>query len=129
MDRKNRIRERGDDLGLSMQTLGIDANNNLIVAQGSLVVKSDIDACAQDIKTRIGLCQGENPFDLEEGIDFDNEVLARVGGQNYLRQAVRNRIMTLSYGVQNVTSLSFEKENRTLTLTAEIKSTYGAITL
>ena len=49
-----------------MQTMGVNNENNLLIKQGSLVVKDGIDAYAQDLKTRIGLNARENPFDLSD---------------------------------------------------------------
>ena len=40
-----------------MQTVQIDADNNLIIVNGSLKVIDGVEACAQDTKTRVGLCQ------------------------------------------------------------------------
>ncbi|MCH5202384.1 MAG: hypothetical protein J1F17_04170 [Oscillospiraceae bacterium] len=112
-----------------MKTLACDENNNLIISQGSLQVKDGINALAQDIKTRIGLCARENPFDLEEGIDFDNEILGKAGGQNYYKQAIRNRILDNPTDIDNIRDIQFTKDGDTANLLVEIESTYGAIRL
>lgn len=62
-----------------MQTLQLDANNNLLVTEKNLTVIDGIDACAQDTRTRVGLCRGENPYDVTEGADYFNELLGKMG--------------------------------------------------
>lgn len=111
-----------------MQTLGIDDNNNLIIKQGSLLIKDEIEAYAQDLKTRIGLNARENPFDLSEGIDFDVDVLGKSGGKTYLKQAVRERILSFE-GTDNIGVLEIEKIGDNVILTSEVESTYGRIRL
>lgn len=109
-----------------METIGVDNNNNLIIKQGSIAIKNGIEAFAQDIKTRIGLNARENPFDLSEGIDFDVDVLGKSGGKIYLKQAVKQRILSFE-GVDNIGSLTIEQINDNVILTAEIESTYGKV--
>lgn len=111
-----------------MQSLGVNNENNLIIEQGSLIVKDGIEAFAQDIKTRIGLNARENPFDLSEGIDYDVDVLGKSGGKTYLKQAIRQRILSFD-GVDNIGSLTIEQVGDNVTLTAEIESTYGKVSV
>lgn len=111
-----------------MQTLGVDNNNNLIIKQTSLVIKDGIEAYAQDLKTRIGLNARENPFDLSEGIDYDVDVLGKSGGKNYLKQMIRQRILSFE-GTDNIGSLTVEQVGDNVTLVAEVESTYGKVSL
>lgn len=111
-----------------MQTMGVNNENNLLIKQGSLVVKDGIEAYAQDLKTRIGLNARENPFDLSEGIDYDVDVLGKSGGKSYLKQAIRERILSFE-GTDNIGSLTVEQVGDNVTLTVEIESTYGRIRL
>lgn len=109
-----------------MKTVYLDENNNLVLKSGSLQLKNGINALAQDIKTRVGLCRGENRFDILEGIDYDNEMLGKFGGQEFYRQTIRNRIIG-NPEVEGVREIEFQKSGTQLTVTAEIKSIYGDV--
>ena len=52
-----------------MESLKIDADNNLVLTQGNLAIAAGVDACAQDTRTRIGFARGENPYDTAAGQD------------------------------------------------------------
>lgn len=112
-----------------MQSLALDNDNNLIVTQGMISLKSGLQALAQDTKTRLCLCKGENPYDKNEGIDFDNEMLGKMGGMEYYKQAIRNRILDNSENISNINKISINKEKDGLTITAEIESDLGAFDL
>lgn len=111
-----------------MQTLQLDEHNNLVLADGSLTVNEGINACAQDTKTRVGLCQGENPYNTEEGIDYFNEVLGKTGGIEGVREIIRRRIKDNDEIVQ-INRLSASSTNGILNVTAEISSIYGVFEL
>lgn len=111
-----------------MQTLKIDENNNLVLWQESLEIADGVNACAQDTKTRIGLCRGENPYDTSEGADFFNEFLGKMGGQDYIREVIRKRILANDEIVQ-VNSLDIATKEDKLTITSEISSVYGVFSL
>lgn len=111
-----------------MQTLQIDDNNNLVLNQNSLRVISGIDACAQDTKTRVGICRGENPYDTTQGADYFNELLGKMGGVDYIREIIRMRILD-NPEITGINSLDFKPAGDTATLTANITTIYGAVEL
>lgn len=111
-----------------MQTLQIDENNQLVISQNSLIVIDAVNACAQDTKTRIGIYNGENPLNIDEGIEFEKDILGKMGGQNYIREVVRNRILANDEIVQ-VNNISIEKIGDSLVLETEISSIYGVVNL
>ena len=106
-----------------MDTLSLDADNNLVIGNNSLQLKSAINACAQDAKTRVGLYLGENQFNLDEGIDYDNEVLGKVGGENYFRAAIINRLQNDE--IRSIYGVSVEKVDDTLQVETEMDTIYG----
>lgn len=110
-----------------MDTLSLDADNNLVIGNNSLQLKSEIDACAQDAKTRVGLYLGENQFNLDEGIDYDNEVLGKAGGENYFRAAIVNRLKNEE--IRSIFGVSIEKVNDTLQVETEMDTIYGIVRL
>lgn len=111
-----------------MQTVWLDENNNIVLRAGNIQLKNGIEALAQDIKTRVGLYKGENRFDITEGIEYDNEMLGKFGGIEYYRQVIRNRIEGAPE-VEGVKRITVEKKGTQLTVTADIQSIYGGITI
>lgn len=111
-----------------MQTLQLDKNNNLVLKQNNIQIIADVDACAQDTKTRIGLCRGENPYNTSEGADFFNEILGKMGGRDYVREVIRKRILANDEIVQ-VNSMNISNEKDVFTIKSEISSIYGVFTL
>ena len=111
-----------------MKTLQIDQNNNFVITQGSLKVIDGINACSQDIKTRIGLNVGEDLQDITKGINYFNEVLGKSVGEDDLKHQIRERILD-SDEVLGVDSLEFKSENNKIILTSQITTEYGKVEL
>ena len=111
-----------------MQSIELDKNNQIKITQGNMTILSGIQSCAQDVKTRLGMCKGENIFNTEQGIDYDNEALGKFLGKEYIKEIVRNRILE-SDEIVGVNSLSFSKEGANINLVTEITSIYGEIKL
>lgn len=113
-----------------MQTLKLDDDNNLVIADKGLVVIDGVDACAQDTKTRIGLVRGENPYDMTEGADYYNELLGKMGGTAYIREEISKRILA-NEEIVGIKRMTIEEDQRTqkTTLTANIATIYGDVQL
>lgn len=113
-----------------MQTLKIDENNNLVISNNGLVVIDGVDACAQDTKTRVGIVRGENPYNINQGADYYNELLGKMGGIDYIREEIRKRILDNSeiIGIKQMTAEENHATQRT-TITANIATIYGDIEL
>ena len=109
-----------------MKSIELDENNQIKVVQGNIRLLSGVQSCAQDVKTRLGLCKGENIFNTEEGIDYDNEALGKFLGKDYIKGIVRSRILE-SEEIVGVNSLSFSKNGSNIELNSEITSIYGEI--
>lgn len=107
-----------------MQTLQLDENNNLALARQSLNVIDGIDACAQDTRTRVGICRGENPYDTIQGADYFNELLGKMGGMDYIREIIRARILD-NEEVTGIASLDVKPDADKATITANITTIYG----
>lgn len=112
-----------------MKSLALDENNNLVVKNGNLVIIDGIQALAQNIRTRIGMCARENPFNLNEGIDYDNDVLGKAGGANYYKQAIQNRILENPIDIVDVQSVDFKQSGDVVSLTCNVLSKYGEVKL
>ena len=111
-----------------MTSLQIDDNNNLVIEGKTMTVVSGITACAQDVRTRIGLCRREDPYDIDRGIDYFGEILGKYGGLEYIRNVIRERIMD-SDEILGVANLNITKDGDTTKIDTEIISTYGVINL
>ena len=113
-----------------MQTLKLDDDNNLVIADKGLVVIDGVDACAQDTKTRIGLVRGENPYDTTEGADYYNELLGKMGGTAYIREEISKRILA-NEEIVGIKRMTIEEDQRTqkTTLTVNIATIYGDVQL
>lgn len=107
-----------------MTTLEMDQNNNLVTIENSLHTVSGIVACTQDIRTRVGIVQGENPYDTSQGIPYFDDVLGKLGGMEYIRIAITDRIKD-SDEVNGVSNLEITSNDGTTTVTADVETIYG----
>lgn len=111
-----------------MQTLKLDENNNLVLDKNNLQILNGIEACAQDTRTRVGICRGENPYNTSQGADYFGEILGKMGGQGYVRDIIRERIGDNEEIVQ-INSLEIFHNKETMQVVAEISSIYGVFTI
>ena len=111
-----------------MISLELDKDNNLVITGGNLSTVSGVTACAQDTRTRVGLCAGENPYDTTEGIDYFNEMLGKLGGMDYIRERLRERILA-NPEITTINKLDIVSANGTTTVTADISTVYGSFQL
>jgi len=112
-----------------MTTIKLDSSNNIVLLNADFNVIESTEAVAQDTKNRIAICYGEDPFDIYKGLDFEGELLQKMGGADNIKEQIRNRILD-SDEVVNVNSLTITKTAQTtLTVEAEINSIYGTLNL
>ena len=111
-----------------MQGLMIDESNNLIIDKKNLSIVSGVNNCAQDVKTRIGICKGENIFNSDEGIAFDEDILGKMGGIEYIKDLIRNRILD-SEEIETIQEFSLKHKNKQLEIETKISTIYGVVTL
>lgn len=107
-----------------MISLQLDKNNNLVVSGGNLSTISGITACAQDTRTRVGLCAGENPYDTTEGIDYFSEMLGKLGGLDYIRERLRARILD-NPEITGIRKLDIKSADGQTVVAADITCIYG----
>lgn len=98
----------------------------IVLDKGSIKTLSGVEAVAQDIQTRILLNKGENPYNMQDGIDYDTEVFGKYGGEEYLRNIYRDRIGD-SPEITDVRNILFTRENGTVNVSAEVQTIYGVV--
>jgi len=111
-----------------MQTLKLDDKNNLVIAKCGLAIIVDVDACAQDTRTRIGLNTGEYPYDTSLGLPFFDEILGKMGGADFIASSIRARILD-NPEIVSIERIDITRDHNELDITAEVSSIYGVINL
>ena len=114
-----------------MQTIALNTDNNILLDNyGNISFKSDAEALAQDIANTLSLCRGENPYNVEEGINYDDEVLGKLGGMDYIEGQFRNRILENDEVISiSRLDINYNYDNRQLEITSNINSIYGSVSL
>lgn len=107
-----------------MTTLQMDSNNNLVVQNHNLRTTHGIIACAQDTRTRVGIVQGENPYNTEQGIAYFDDVLGKLGGTEYVKLAISERILD-NPEINAVTNIEITSKGDITTVTADVETIYG----
>ncbi|MFV0627052.1 MAG: hypothetical protein ACK5N8_06875 [Alphaproteobacteria bacterium] len=106
----------------------LDEKNNIVIKNGNIVILEGIEATAQNVRTRLGMCRGENIFNTEEGIDYDNEILGKYAGKTTIENIIRDRILEDSE-VVSIFSLSMNFNQNTVELKTHINTVYGDIVI
>lgn len=110
-----------------MQTIQLDQNNNIFLNNyGSMTILDGANALAQDIARNLSVCQGENPYNTEEGINYDNDVLGKLLDEDFIKDQLRNRILE-NEEVISVGNINIQYSNQQLSITTDINSIYGSI--
>lgn len=98
----------------------------IVVQNGSIRTLDGVDAVAQDVQSRILFNKGENPYDLQDGIDYDTDIFGKYGGEEYLRNIYRDRIGD-SPEITDVRNIQFSRVNGAINVSAEVQTIYGVI--
>lgn len=111
-----------------MSTIGLDRNNNIKILDNNINLINGVDELSQTLKNKISLCKGENPFNTEDGLDYDSELLDKLGGVDHIKNNIKNIILKEDdvLGIENTdTSI----DNNKLTIINKIKTSYGTIVI
>ena len=112
-----------------MKTIELNENHNMIIDNlGNIATINNVEALAQDLSTSLLMNQGENPFDTNEGINYDDNILGKMGGIDYLKDQFLNRINE-NEEVVNVANIEIRNVDKTLQVQTDINTIYGAINL
>lgn len=109
-----------------MKTIKLDKNNNVVLDKyGNIETLENIEALAQDVRTSLSMCYGENPFNTQQGIDYDNDFLGvNSDNQDYLKSLIRTRLLE-NTEVLAIKKVDINKQNETLKIQTHLKTIYG----
>lgn len=111
-----------------MSTIQLDSHNNIELVNGNINTLTGIEALKQDLTNKLSICFGENPYDIEQGIDYDNQVLGKLGGLDFIKNSIRNELLKNSE-VLSVEEIAVENTDNQLKIMLYINSIYGGIAL
>ena len=104
---------------------GVDGNNDWLFGKGKNDYKTEKNAIAQSIATRLQCFLGDCFFALEEGIDWFDQL----GGKNTieLKLLISTRILN-TYGVTYLNEISvLRNRQRNLTIIYNVDTVYGIV--
>lgn len=111
-----------------MKTLKLNATGSLDVTGGNMQIARDMSAAAQDLTSMIKLHAGENPDNLDEGINYLTPDINKLGGMNFITESIRKRVLSHPE-VTNIDSIKTKTDGDSFTLVLNIETIYGRTTL
>ena len=111
-----------------MITISLDENNNINLTNNNIVIKSDAKALLQDIKSLLLINKGENTFNTEQGIDYDNDILGKEGSEEYIKNLITNELLT-NNEITNINKIELDYKDNVLNINNSINTIYGEIEL
>ena len=102
----------------------LDSDGDLDMSTNDLALIAGIDACAQEIKTRLGDFKGEWFLDLDSGFPYFQEVLGKKYNQGIMEQIYRAQISPVD-GVDSIEELLCSWNGNTRTMTVSWRVLYG----
>jgi hypothetical protein len=105
------------------------ANHDLIFKDGDLVLISDAERVAQQIKIKLKSFLGEWFLDTTYGVPYWEDILIKNPSLDHIRNILRQQILDVD-DVFAVTALSLTLNNQSRTLTVDFvaETTYGLVT-
>ncbi len=112
---------KGDGSMITIKTneKGIELDKN-----GNIELLDGLDACVQDVQSRVLFNQGENPYDLTDGINYDGDLLGKFGGEEYIKNVYSKQIGK-SEDITEVANIEIVRGDKSFSVNAEIKTIYG----
>lgn len=108
-----------------MTTLALDSKNNLI-AFGSFVTRSGIDAIVQDIKTLLLMWQKEYPFNLTKGLNYYD--IVNQNSVSLAKKEIARRVME-DKRIINIQELEVDFSHSELKIKMMLETTEGVIAI
>ena len=107
----------------------LDNDGDYTFGAGGADMLTDIEACAQSIRTRLWLLFGEWWEDLTDGLPLFQKILAQ-RDINIASEAIRNRILGTPH-VRDIIyfSADWNNEQRHLLISCVVDTDYGQVTV
>ena len=107
----------------------LDHGGDYTFGAGGADMLTDIEACAQSIRTRLWLLFGEWWEDLTDGLPLFQKILAQ-RDINIASEAIRNRILGTPH-VRDIIyfSADWDNEQRHLLISCVVDTDYGQVTV
>lgn len=97
----------------------LDTNGNIVLADG-------IEAVANDVQCRVLFNQGENPYDLQEGINYNDNVLGKFGGEDFIKEMYK-KVIANAEDIVSVQNVQLKRSGSNLEITADVNTIYGVV--
>jgi hypothetical protein len=106
--------------------LKLNANHDLLIEDGDLVLVDGVDAVAQDVDIRLQFFLGEWFLDTRLGVPYYQQILGAKPRLGAVASIIRKAIFTTP-GVVSISdfSIDWEGATRTMSISTKIESTEG----
>lgn len=107
----------------------LDGNHDMTFGHGLADMAVEAEACAQNVKTRLLLLQGEWFLDTESGVPYLQQIMTKPANVS-LAEAIIRRIILETEDVSEIRTLSvsFDRDTRRLSVAATVANVYGSVT-
>lgn len=111
-----------------MTIRSVDSNGDWKFGKGRQNYRRDIEGLKIHLETRLKSWKGDCFFALLDGVDYNN--FLDLGTQQFLERDIK-RVILQTQEVMRINSFSsfLDREERNLTITAEIDTIYGVLNL
>jgi hypothetical protein len=106
----------------------LDENGDMSFGQGLGNMATDAEACAQNVRTRLLLSEGEWFLDTTEGMPWLQNILTKPVDYEYAQFLIRERILQTT-GINELNSFDAELDHNTrkLTVSASVSTVYDSV--
>lgn len=114
---------------MAISTLTVNANNDLYLADGSnLVIVSGLEAVQQGVDQATKERLGENPFNVNEGVDYFGTVFSATPDYVAFRDELTRAALSIT-DVTQITSVILSKQENTVLYSLTAKTLYSEVTI
>ena len=106
----------------------LDGNHDMTFGHGIADMAVEAEACAQNVKTRLLLLQGEWFLDTDAGVPYLQQIMVKPANPA-LTEAIVKRTILETEDVSEIRSFSmtFDRNTRRMTISATVATIYGSV--
>ena len=110
------------------QVRRLDEDHDMTFGYGLGCIAERSEACAQNVKTRLLLLQGEWFLDLTDGVPWLQKIMTKPARTLLANTIIKRRIATTTDVTEIVSyQSSFSSETRKLTISVSVRTVYGDV--